>query len=84
MMKKSDIWKVLARAIGLMLLLLLLFQSTTVTVAWWRQSPAEREPWSLVWVGLLPVCVLVYIRYFSIFRRDCAVCADRVSVNSQD
>ena len=75
MKKESRILKVLTRALGLWVLLLLIFQSVTVTVAWWRQSPAESEPWETVWIGLLPVWIFFYIRYFSILRRDCAACA---------
>lgn len=75
MMKESRMLKVLTRALGLWVLLLLMFQSVSVTVAWWQQLPADSEPWEMLWIGLLPVWIFVYIRYFSIFRRDCAACA---------
>ena len=48
-------------------------QSLTVTVAWWKGELAA-GPWEWLWIGLLPVWVIVYFRYYSIFRPGCRAC----------
>lgn len=49
-------------------------EGARVIQAW---SLEGRRPEGLAWLslGLLPVWVWVYLRYFSIFRRDCDACA---------
>lgn len=54
---------------------LVLFQSVTVTVAWWEGEMPEVGLREGFWIGLLPVWIVVYFRYFSIFRRNCNACA---------
>lgn len=53
----------------------ILFQSVTVTVAWWEGELPQVGLREGFWIGLLPVWILVYFRYFSIFRRHCDACA---------
>jgi hypothetical protein len=48
-------------------------QSISVTVAWWKGELAA-GPWEWLWIGLLPVWVFVYFRYYSIFRPGCRAC----------
>lgn len=48
-------------------------QSITVTVAWWKGEQAAGF-WEWLWIGLLPVWVFVYFRYYSIFRPGCRAC----------
>lgn len=48
-------------------------QSITITVAWWKgELAAGAREW--LWIGLLPVWVFVYFRYYSIFRLGCRAC----------
>lgn len=48
-------------------------QSITITVAWWKGELAAGI-WEWLWIGLLPVWVFVYFRYYSIFRPGCRAC----------
>ena len=48
-------------------------QSITVTVVWWKGEQAT-GCWEWLWIGLLPVWVFVYFRYYSIFRPGCRAC----------
>jgi hypothetical protein len=48
-------------------------QSIMVTVAWWKGEQAAGA-WEWLWIGLLPVWVFVYFRYYSIFRPGCRAC----------
>lgn len=49
------------------------YQSIMVTVAWWNgRVPAGL--WEWLWIGLLPVWVFVYFRYYSVFRPGCRAC----------
>jgi hypothetical protein len=52
-----------------------LLQSVVTTVAWWQGKLAHPDAWDWLWIGLMPVCVFVYVRYFSIFRGGCRACA---------
>ncbi len=52
----------------------ILFQSVTVTVAWWGGELTRVGLREGFWIGLLPVWIFVYFRYFSIFRRNCDAC----------
>jgi len=56
------------------LLFLAMIQSLTVTVAWWRNElPAIRaDDW--FWILLLPLLIMAYLRFFSVFRPDCRAC----------
>lgn len=47
--------------------------SITVTAAWWKDELAVGW-WEGLWIGLLPVWVFVYFRYYSIFRPGCSAC----------
>ena len=53
-----------------MALVLGLFHSVTVTVAWWNGDLAA-GPWDWLWIGLLPVWLFVFFRYYSVFRPGC-------------
>ena len=48
-------------------------QSITVTVAWWK-GELTAGAWEWLWIGLPPVWVFVYFRYYSIFRPGCRAC----------
>jgi hypothetical protein len=48
-----------------------LIQSLATTVAWWRGDLVQPNAWDWLWIGLMPVCLFVYIPYFSIFRAGC-------------
>jgi hypothetical protein len=48
-------------------------QSITVTVTWWKDELVAGA-WEWLWIGLLPVWVFVYFRYYSIFRPGCRAC----------
>lgn len=57
----------LLRVLALLVLLMLLFYSVSVTMAWWRGEIALTSDWNWFWVGLLPILMVVWWRYFSIF-----------------
>ena len=48
-------------------------QSIMVTVAWWNGG-LTAGAWEWMWIGLLPVWVFVYFRYYSVFRPGCRAC----------
>jgi hypothetical protein len=56
-----------------MVFVLGLFQSVMVTVAWWNGA-LTAGPWEWLWIGLLPVWLFVFFRYYSIFRPGCRAC----------
>ena len=49
------------------------YQSVIVTVAWWKGEQVAGL-WEWLWIGLLPVWVFVYFRYYSVFRPGCRAC----------
>lgn len=55
------------KVLALLALLALLFYSVSVTVAWWRNELALASDWNWFWVGLLPLLIVLWWRYFSIF-----------------
>jgi len=50
-----------------------LLQSVSVTAAWWR-GELTAGPWEWFWIGLLPVWLFVFFRYYSFFRPGCRPC----------
>lgn len=54
-----------------------LFQSVTVTVAWWTGELARPGLWEWLWIGLLPVLVGAYLRYFSVVGCTSCDCRSR-------
>lgn len=50
-----------------------IIQAAHVVQAWLR---AERAlgVWDWLWLGLLPVLLFVFFRYYSVFRKDCRAC----------
>ena len=48
-------------------------QSITVAVDWWK-GELHAGLWEWLWIGLLPVWLFVFFRYYSIFRPDCRAC----------
>jgi len=48
-------------------------QSITVTVGWWN-GDLHAGLWEWLWIGLLPVWIFVFFRYYSIFRPGCRAC----------
>ncbi len=48
-------------------------QSITVTVTWWK-GELQAGPWEWLWIGLLPVWLFVFFRYYSIFQPGCRAC----------
>jgi hypothetical protein len=55
------------RVLALLTLLALLVYSVSVTVAWWRDEIELTSSWNGFWVGLLPLLIVLWWRYFSIF-----------------
>jgi hypothetical protein len=55
------------RVLALIVLLALLFYSVSVTVAWWRGEITLTSGGNWCWVGLLPILIMLWWRYFSIF-----------------
>lgn len=47
--------------------------SITVTVDWWK-GELDAGPGEWLWIGLLPVWIFVFFRYYSIFRPGCRAC----------
>lgn len=62
------------RVMGLFLVALALFQSLTVAVGAWHAGQWPSRPSEWVRLGLLPVAVWVYVRYYSVWG-SCA-CGD--------
>jgi len=48
-------------------------QSATIIVGWWNEQTTA-GPWEWMWIGLLPVWLFVFFRYYSIFRPGCRAC----------
>jgi len=68
------IWIKLAAVFILgMVFFLSLIQSIMVTVAWWK-GELVAGVWEWIWIGLLPVWLFVYFRYYSVFRPGCRAC----------
>jgi len=63
---------ILAFAVG-MIFALSLVKSVTVTVAWWN-GERTAGAWEWLWIGILPVLVFVFFRYYSVFRPGCRAC----------
>jgi hypothetical protein len=59
-----------------------LFQSVMVTVAWWNGESAA-GPGEWLWIGLLPVWLFVYFRYYSVFRPGCRACEPPEEISRQ-
>lgn len=57
-------------------LFFLFLQSLTTALAWQR-SEIVPDTLDWVWIGLLPLWISIYLRYFSIFRHECSACAPR-------
>lgn len=48
--------------------------SVKISVAWYNgELPAGWREW--LWIGLLPVWVFIYFRYYSVFRPGCRACS---------
>ncbi len=47
--------------------------SITVAIGWWKDE-LHAGIWEWLWIGLLPVWIFVYFRYYSIFRPGCRAC----------
>lgn len=68
---------VLRAALWLMagaLLFLAVIQSLTVTVAWWRHELHAMHAADWFWILLFPLLIVIYLRFFSIFRPGCRAC----------
>ena len=50
-----------------------LLQSITVTAGWWK-GELHAGLWEWLWIGLLPVWIFIFFRYYSIFRPGCRAC----------
>ena len=72
---QSPAWRALIWFLSWMAFGLLLVQSVTVTLDWWQDKRTDVGAWEWLWIGLLPVLVFVYFRFFSIFRPGCRACA---------
>lgn len=57
-----------------MLFVFALIESVKVFVSWWRNELAEPNLVDWFWIGLLPVLIGIYLRFFSVFRPDCQAC----------
>lgn len=51
--------------------MVLLIEAVRAAAAWWR-GEAALGPLDFALIGLLPLLVWVWLRYFSVFRKDCA------------
>jgi hypothetical protein len=51
-----------------------LIESVKVFVAWWRNELVEPDLIDWFCIGLLPVLIGIYLRFFSVFRPDCQAC----------
>lgn len=67
--------RVIAVFIGAVVFMLTLFQSVTIAVDWWQGRIATLSGWQTVWLLLLPVMTVVYLRGFFVLRPGCATCA---------
>ena len=52
----------------------LFLDSIVTTVRWWRGELVAPTVLDWVEIGLLPLLLFVYLRFFSIFRPDCRAC----------
>jgi hypothetical protein len=59
-------WRVLAMLLLGMLFVLAIMKSTVVTVAWWQGRLQDAGIGEWFWIGILPVLVFIYLRYFSV------------------
>jgi hypothetical protein len=53
----------------------LLIESLHVAVDWWQGQLANPGWREMFWLLLLPVLLVIFVRYFSIFRPGCRACA---------
>ena len=72
---QSPAWRALIWFVSWMAFGFLLVQSVTVTLDWWQNKRTDIGVWEWLWIGLLPVLVFVYFRFFSIFNPGCQACA---------
>jgi hypothetical protein len=56
--------QVVLRVLALPALLMLLFYSVSVTAAWWQDEIELTSGWNWFWVGLLPLLIVLWWRYF--------------------
>ncbi len=54
--------------------LFFLFLQSLTTVLAWQRGEVVPEVLDWVWIWLLPLWIGIYLRYFSIFRRECGAC----------
>lgn len=67
-------WRISLRFVLGMAFTFAAFRSISVSVAWWRRDLVETGAWEWFWIGLLPILIFIFLRYFSVFRPDCAAC----------
>lgn len=52
-----------------------LIRSLDVAFAWWNGNIARPTASDWFWIALVPVWVVVYVRWFSVFQPGCEACA---------
>lgn len=52
----------------------LFLDSIVTAVHWWRGELVTPTVLDWIEIGLLPLLLFVYLRYFSIFKPECQVC----------
>lgn len=68
-------WSVVMRAVFAVAFAALLLDSLVTAVRWWRGELGAPTAFDWIEIALLPLLILVYLRYFSVLRPDCQVCA---------
>jgi hypothetical protein len=71
----KKVLQVFTFTIGWALLFLGFVQSAGTIAAWTRGELGAFTFWDGFWILLLPVLIGIYLRYFSVFRKDCPACS---------
>ena len=67
-------WTIFARVLLGVAFVALFLESISTTVHWWRGQLGAPTVIDWIEIGLLPVLLFVYLRYFSVLRPDCNAC----------
>lgn len=72
--KRHSVIRAILKIFAGAILFLALIESISVTASWWRKGLPEAGAAEWFWMLLLPVLIVVYLRFFSVFRPDCRAC----------
>jgi hypothetical protein len=67
-------WAVALRVVAIVGFAALLLDCIVTAVRWWQGELVAPTIVDWIEIGLLPVLLLVYLRYLSILRSDCRAC----------